>query len=443
MNCDILQYGATPETAALQTPAIQSAIDDCAAQGGGTVRIPPGVFRTGTLELRSGITLELSAGATLLGPGSMAEYRKLPFAWDLYPYTVPLIFAEHAENVRIAGEGTIDFQGRAFAHKDQIETGTPRTLPPDLLADCHYAMPPRGERPNRLVWFQQCRGVEITGVTFRDSPTWTLVFDRCGQLNLHDFRVANDLRIPNNDGIHCCGCKHVRIAHFDFEGGDDGVALTSISAPEGVNEDVEIADSRFHTASAALRIGFQAGKVQHVRVHDCVIRDSNRAIAIFAGEGGWVRDVTIKRVHAETRIYAGPWWGKGEPLVLCAVGKGACIEGLKLVNCQFRAENRVLMLAKDGGWMKKMWLDKLHFIFRTGKAAEYFGGEYDFSPHGKIPVPAKKCGLLWLWVRGNVSFRSCEAPVDYEPQGGYEAGGVCPPLPSMEALRNKRKNDSC
>lgn len=322
MTYDITDYGAVPGTEALQTGAIQRALDACAAAGGGTVAVPPGVFRTGSLRIGSHTTLSLEKNATFLGPDSMDGYVRHPFVWELYKATTPLLYAVDAEDIRIKGEGTIDFNGRAFARWDKPCNGTDAELPEELRNDPHVEMPPRDERPNRLVFFQSCRDIEISGVAFVDSPTWTLVFHRGNHISIHDLRIENHRRIPNNDGIHCCGCRDVNVARCIISCGDDCIALTSISDASAVTANVEISDCVFQSSSAALRIGFESGKVRNVAVRNCVIRDSNRGVAVFAGRDGLVEDVTLSGLLIETRVFAGTWWGKGEPMVVCATEPG-------------------------------------------------------------------------------------------------------------------------
>ena len=58
-SVDIRRYGASPDaTAERNQKAIQKAIDRCAKKGGGRVVVPAGMtFRTGAIELKSGIDL--------------------------------------------------------------------------------------------------------------------------------------------------------------------------------------------------------------------------------------------------------------------------------------------------------------------------------------------------------------------------------------------------
>ena len=61
-------YGALGDGKALDTAAINKAVEACAEAGGGQVRFPPGRYLSGTVHLRSNVALFLDAGTTLVGP---------------------------------------------------------------------------------------------------------------------------------------------------------------------------------------------------------------------------------------------------------------------------------------------------------------------------------------------------------------------------------------
>ena len=62
---NIAERGAVGDGETLNTKAIQSVIDECAQNGGGTILIPKGVFKSGSLFLKSGVNMELQEGAVL------------------------------------------------------------------------------------------------------------------------------------------------------------------------------------------------------------------------------------------------------------------------------------------------------------------------------------------------------------------------------------------
>src|SRR5579862_5470909 len=126
---NIRTFGAKGDKSALDTAALQAAIDACAGDGGGTVLIPAGTFTIGTVELKSNVTLHIAASATLLGSADGKQYRAvdaIPLHGDttLNDGNWALLFAVNAKNVTIEGPGTIDGQGAQF------HSAVRGTLPP-------------------------------------------------------------------------------------------------------------------------------------------------------------------------------------------------------------------------------------------------------------------------------------------------------------------------
>ena len=73
----ITDFRAVADTSQLSTQAIQSAIDACAAAGGGRVVVPAGHFKTGSIVLKSHVNLHLENGAVLYGSTRLEDYRKM------------------------------------------------------------------------------------------------------------------------------------------------------------------------------------------------------------------------------------------------------------------------------------------------------------------------------------------------------------------------------
>src|SRR3954468_24678062 len=127
---DAAAAGAVGDGTTLNTESIQKAIDDCAAGGGGTVLFPAGRYLTGTIQIKSNVTLRIDEQATLLGSTAVADYRNLdPFIdGSGNPMGHALIVAIDADHVGIEGAGTIDGQGSKLAAKQK-----PYTMRPFLL----------------------------------------------------------------------------------------------------------------------------------------------------------------------------------------------------------------------------------------------------------------------------------------------------------------------
>src|ERR1051325_4441321 len=119
---NVRDYGAKGDGTTLDTKAIQQAIDKCFSNNGGTVLIPAGNFLSGTLELKSNVTLHLSAAAKLLGSPKREDYtagKGVPSGNG----NIVFLYAANANNVSIEGNGTIDGNGLAFYNGKGDNTG--------------------------------------------------------------------------------------------------------------------------------------------------------------------------------------------------------------------------------------------------------------------------------------------------------------------------------
>src|SRR4051794_19068160 len=74
-GCNVRDFGAKGDGIAVDTRAINSAVEKCATAGGGTVYVPPGTYLSGTVRLRDNITLWLDSGATLRGTRDLSAYQ--------------------------------------------------------------------------------------------------------------------------------------------------------------------------------------------------------------------------------------------------------------------------------------------------------------------------------------------------------------------------------
>ena len=204
-NFNIADSGAVPDGKTLCTAIIQKAIDDCSASGGGRVTIPTGKFLTGTLFLKDNVSLYLENGAVLLGSTRIEDYK---------PANV--IKADHAQNISIAGDGTIDGQGSAF------------WLPADRSRIPYSRTPQWTHQPSRtgnLILLNGCRNVKIENVTLKGSESWTLHLLGCDDVMVHGITIRNPLHGPNTDGIDIQACSNVRISDCDIYTRDDAIVL--------------------------------------------------------------------------------------------------------------------------------------------------------------------------------------------------------------------------
>jgi len=174
VNCDaftvsIADRGAVKDGKTINTVAIQVAVDECAANGGGTVLVPAGVWLTGSIELKSQVTLQLDAGATLRGSSSLSDYPANGFKHLEMGDTTSLLWTIHRDDVSICGGGTIDLNDRPFFDWGLLRTG----LPPEkdsLLEDWQRSqcVVTAMKRPSQPIFFHDCRHIRLEGVTIRN-----------------------------------------------------------------------------------------------------------------------------------------------------------------------------------------------------------------------------------------------------------------------------------
>lgn len=228
--------------------AIQRAIDEVAAnETGGTVIVPAGEYPSGSIRLRSHVELQLAKGARIVGGTKSEDYFSFPL--DVCKVTPEhstrvFIYAWDAEDIAITGEGSIEGNGPAFFDHAK-KWGS------------HWAKP-ACERP-RMVQFVRCKGVRLNGVSFLDSPCWTMLIRLCEDVEVDGIRVYADQRIINSDGIDFDGCRRVRVVRSDFKTGDDCLIVRAMrekgSSDSVVCEDIVVSDCTLDSTCQAIRIG--------------------------------------------------------------------------------------------------------------------------------------------------------------------------------------------
>jgi polygalacturonase len=269
---NVRNHGASGDGVRLDTKAIQETINACARAGGGTVYFPAGKYLTGTIVLKSHITLELGSGAVLLGSTKLDDYpRHIP---ELRSYTdtyveQSLIYAENLENIGICGRGLIDGQGAAFKG-------------------------PYKYRPY-LMRFIGCRDVSVSDVSLRDSPMWVQHYLACEQVSIRGISVSSRVN-ANNDGIDIDACRRVRISGCDIVSGDDAIVLKASCDRPCL--DVAISNCVLSTNCNALKLGTESnGGFEDIAISNCVVYDTRLAgIAIEMVDGGRLERVAISNV---------------------------------------------------------------------------------------------------------------------------------------------------
>lgn len=280
----------------MNTEAIQKAIDYCHSQkNGGCLVFPEGVYKTGTIVMKSNVTLKLEKGAVISGSTDPYDYYALeaPKGWD--SSALGLILADHSENIRIIGEGTIDGNGRELAQKvDSLHHIGEKV---DPAYDYGNKRPNERMRP-KLLFISNCRNILVDGLNMRSSAAWGLSFDTCENLTLTNLNILNRA-FWNNDGIDVTDSKHVRIAHCNINSADDSICLKSYKVG-GCNDDVEIYDCDIVSSASAIKFGTASwGGFKNVTIRKIRVRDTYRSVvAIESVDGGHIENILVEDIIA-------------------------------------------------------------------------------------------------------------------------------------------------
>ena len=288
--CDVHTFGAKGDGTTRDTAAIQRAIDECAAaKGGGTVKLAGGTFVSAPIVLKSGVTLDVEKGATLLGSPDHADYpAKSEFRAPGYQ---ALVSATNAEHIAILGGGTIDGAGESWWKQARTQKNA------GVLGS-------ENSRP-RLVVFDHCKHVRIEDVTIQNSPMWQVVPYYSDDVVIRNVRILADPHSPNTDAIDPFSSTHVLIDHVYADVGDDDIAIKSgmidSPGPDSPSADITITDCEFHHGHG-LSIGSEiAGGAQRVRAERIHFVGTDNGLRIKANRdrGNDVSAIVFKDITME------------------------------------------------------------------------------------------------------------------------------------------------
>lgn len=270
---DVRSFGAKGDGQTLDTEAIQKTIHAAAVRGGRVV-FPPGRYLSGSIHLKSRVTLHLHKDATLLGCTDLKLYQRLNF--------LGLILANQQSDIGISGEGVIDGQGKAIA--------TPLFAPIK-----GGSSPDAGEAKRPVILnFRNCKNVRVSGVTFRESACWVQLYRDCERVLIENVKVRT-LAAITNDGLDIDGCSKVIVRGCDIDSEDDGICLKS---SRRFCEDVLIENCRVRSSCNAFKLGTasRAG-FRRITVRNLVIHDTYLSgIALQSVDGGTLEEVRISGV---------------------------------------------------------------------------------------------------------------------------------------------------
>ena len=252
---NIRDFGAKGDAKMLDTSALQSAIDACNKDQGGTVLVPAGTFVIGTVEMKSNVTLHIAAGGKLLGSGDGKQYHAadaIPLSGDstLGDGNVGLIYAVKAENITIEGPGTIDGNGEQFLRGPNGEPS------PAGLTSL--------KRPYHVLLYQ-CTNVHVRDIYLFACAYHSVRIIQSQYVWLRGIHIYNRVN-HNADGFHFISAQHVHLSDSTVECQDDACALF------GSCKFITVTNCSFSTRWSVFRFG--GGEAENITVSNCLIHDT-------------------------------------------------------------------------------------------------------------------------------------------------------------------------
>jgi len=335
----LTDFGAVGDGRTLNTEAFAKAIETLSGKGGGELDVPPGLWLTGPIKLRSNIKLHLERGALI-------QFSR---DYTLYPLTVIDLKGEkevdstspisgvNLENVAITGEGIIDGGGDAWRPlkydklsardwKALVKSGgvlneagdtwypgraviTGAKLVENLRAHnsltlADYEPAHQFLRP-KMLRIIGCKKVLLQGVTFQNPPNWTMNPVLCEDVSLLNVTVHNLPTAQNSDALDLESCRRAVIRGCTFDTGDDGICIKSgkddVGRRIGVpTEDVLVEDCTVYHAHGGFTIGSEmSGGVRNLVVTNCTFLGTDIGLRFKStrGRGGVVENIFISDIR--------------------------------------------------------------------------------------------------------------------------------------------------
>jgi polygalacturonase len=302
----VADFGAKNDGITINTRTIQKAIDFVHENGGGRLIFETGTYVTGSIYLKSNVTLQLDQGATILGSTNPFDYIKdKKIGW------MSMIFAVNQENIGITGKGTIN--GRGYITANNMINYIQRGVYTDVLK---LDRPNETNRPQNI-YFRECKNITIKDITLKDPASWNQTYDQCKNLYVDGIYVDSK-SYWNNDGIDIVDCDGVVIKNSYFDAADDVICFKSHS-PDFICQNVVVDNCVGRSSANGLKFGtVSRGGFKNFKVTNLTIFDTFRSAITFAAvDGGEIENIEIDGVRSINTgnvifLRIGDRWGKGK-----------------------------------------------------------------------------------------------------------------------------------
>ncbi|MEP0368007.1 MAG: glycoside hydrolase family 28 protein [Cyclobacteriaceae bacterium] len=309
----------------LVTTFIQQAIDELSGQGGGTVLIPAGNWKTGRITLKSNINLHFSDGAVVSFSTDVKDYQPAVFTRveSLEIMTLAAcIYANGTDNIAITGSGRLigPYGGeiKERSYMKPIEGLVDLTKP--AVERIHDGSKEEWIFPPKFISPINCTNVYIEGISLENTAFWNIVPVYCDGVIIRGVTV-NSVGIPRGDGIDIESSKNVLIEYCTLSTGDDCFTMKAGRGEDGlkVNKPTENVVVRYCLAReghGGITCGSEtAGTIRNLYVHDCVFEGTGVGIRFKTRRprGGGGENLYYNRIRMNIKYTVIKWDMLGTP----------------------------------------------------------------------------------------------------------------------------------
>lgn len=289
-------YGAVSDTVTVNTAAIQKAIDDCAAKGGGIVTFKPGTYVTGSIFIKSNVNLQIDKDVLILGSQNFADYPDmfsrvagLEMVWP-----AALINIKDAKNAALTGKGIINARGKFCwdlywkTRKEYDSKGLRWIVDYDV-------------KRVRTVVVQNSSDVTIKHLTFKNAGFWTVQLLYSTQLTVDGIVIKNneDGSGPSTDGVDVDSSTWVLIENCDIDCNDDNFCLKAGRDWDGLRVNkptayVVIRKCLARRGAGLVTLGSEtSGGIHHILATNLYAKNTDNGLRVKSAftRGGTVEDI--------------------------------------------------------------------------------------------------------------------------------------------------------
>lgn len=292
----IYKVNATSDTSKVITKAIQDAIDDCAAKGGGIVTFNPGVYVSGSIFLKSNVHLRIDKGVLILGSQNFDDYPDMDtrIAGIEMKWPSALINVINAKNAAVTGEGIVNARGKFcwdkyWAMRKEYDTKGLR-----------WIVDYDAERV-RTFLVQNSSDITLKGLTFKNAGFWTVQLLYSHHLTVDGVVIKNneDGSGPSTDGIDVDSSSWVLIENCDIDCNDDNFCLKAGRDWDGLRvnkptEYVVIRKCLTRRGAGLVTLGSEtSGSIRNILATDLTARHTDNGLRIKSAttRGGTIENI--------------------------------------------------------------------------------------------------------------------------------------------------------